>query len=516
MSNKQPKEESRAFVIEQDDGLDLLDNFGLRRLREKERNQRTLVEKFYTKVEDDESVNISDLPTSNQIEETARGEYIKKPYSQSTLSSYIGISPRLKSCLRAMVDNTVGLGTEIMPTGSPDVKRSDLTKEEEATFVEQKKSLLNWLNRICGNGVDFQGVCEEVTRNYIGLGEAFIEVIPDASGKTYQIKSANPEIIFVGINKDRYIAVSGGNKVYFRKFWEEDPQPRRADDFTTGSVSLQEQATKLIHFKKGNFESTTYGVPGWLPSIPAILGARAAEERNKNFFDNDAVPRMAVLISGGTLTDDTIEATRSFFKKGHRGVENSNRVLILEVTGLNPNQMSYKPPTVELKPLTLGKTEDASFLNYIEACNEQIRESFGFGNLFLGTMKDVNRAAAFTMRETSVNLIFKPTGREISRKLNQTLLYAWMEEENLDEESCLVEIGFKYPNTLTQRDLAGIYKDYATSGGLSPNDLRENLGLDRVDADWANIPAIFTLGSIQSSGDDVEPIVDYTEGLDEN
>jgi capsid portal protein len=95
----------------------------------------------------------------------------------------------------------------------------------------------------------------------------------------------------------RYAQISPGTleRVYFKEFG--DP---RIIDPKTGEVApdlpFEEQATE-IYMDAQYIPGHLYGVPKWIGILPAILGSREAEEVNLNFFRENAIPAMAVLVS---------------------------------------------------------------------------------------------------------------------------------------------------------------------------------------------------------------------------
>lgn len=484
----------------------------LKTLEEKEKSKLTKEEKEIIKRIKKELTNGEDnIPASQTIAEVASGKYFRKPYEQEKLIDYCELSPKLKTSIIAKSTCSVGLGVKYQPFGSPDITINDYDAETRKKYEEQKFSLRKYVKRITKKGDDFDTTTFELALYTGATGESYLELVKDNMGKTLYIKPAVSKYIFVGKDKDRYIQIYRGKTVYFRPFWEDNPVPRSANSFepaeNVGGISIKDQATTLIHFKIPNFVSSIYGVPEWTPGIPDLLGNRAASERNYNLMQNDAVPRLVVLISGGTLTDDSVKTTKSFFKK-HKGIENTGRVLILEVTGLNAGDVDQKTPSIQLVPLTIGQTDDASFLKYSAATEQTVRELLRISNLFLGTAEDINRAAAFTMREMTVNLIFEPYGKIFSNKLNSTLLYDWMAEDGLNDETCLVEFGFVLPNTISQKDMSVIKSDYAGKGGLTPNDLREDIGLQRIEEPWADLPQSLLIVLLQ-----MEILTEEDEGI---
>lgn len=510
---------SKAYTLKTKSEPDpFITEFGV----DRKRNKYDLDEKVYAKFKEAEaarekgldvrdgettsygSLSLGNLSLPHQAWESSGGEYIRKPYDEEKLVDIIEISGRLKTCVEAVVTSSVGLGLDIKPYGHPNINKADLTEEEEEIFKQQRLDLINWSEGKVQGDEDFSTICEILQRKRLGMGNCYLEVIQDPTddSKILEIRIADPRSMWVGAKKDRYVQIKDGKRTYFRPFNESNPVERRASDFKPAEegeiIPVNDRATKIIHFKNFNLVSDTYGVPDWTPVIPDILGDRAASERNKAFFDNDATPRMAVTVSGGALTEETIETMQDYFTMG-KGFANAHRILILECSSVNVNSPDWKPPKIDIKPLTVGQTDDASFMGYSKAVNEKVRETFRIASIFLGNSEDINRAAAFTMREMTVNLTFIPEGHKLARLLNKTLLNAWMLERGLDSSSCKVQYGFKIPSTMSQKDKAAMYRELAAAGALSPNDIRTELGLDTWDAGFASVPTALAIVMMQMS-----------------
>lgn len=208
-------------------------------------------------------------------------------------------------------------------------------------------------------------------------------------------------------------------------------------------------------------------------------------------------PRLAVLVMGGALDDVTVETMKKFFKQG-KGKENYGRVLVVQASARNANNPDVKPPVIKMEPLTVGKTDDQSFGQYLQDSREEVREAFRISSIFFGTSDDVNRAAAFTMREMTISQVFAPESNALSYFLNDTLVRRWAVSKGYltldkagkvkDNSKLEVQIGFKLPETMSDKDKSEMFTSYAAAGGLSCNDIRDILNLPRIDKDWANIP----------------------------
>jgi len=109
----------------------------------------------------------------------------------------------------------------------------------------------------------------------------------------------------------RFVQYQNGRYVYFKSFGD----PRTISKLT-GAVypdvrsllrdrSDDAPATELLHFAIHSSRSP-YGVPRWIGNMLSVLGSRQMEEVNYMYFSNKSVPPLALLVSGGKLSDNTV------------------------------------------------------------------------------------------------------------------------------------------------------------------------------------------------------------------
>jgi hypothetical protein len=247
------------------------------------------------------------------------------------------------------------------------------------------------------------------------------------------------------------------------------------------------RATEVLHFLVYDPGSSYYGAPRYVPAATAIAGNRQAAIRNVNFFENDAVPRMALLVSGGKINAESMQQIEDFVRAKGRGVENSHRVMIVQVEPMKVGFQSQNKVMVELKPLTVGVTEDASFSQYREANDEEVREIFGLGQIFFKA-EGANRANAQVSREITNEQELEPDRLSKEYLINQTivedilfqLMGATGEEtqEQMEEFHKNIHVRFRFARlSLTDPlDEARMNQMYASLGAITPNELRESLG----------------------------------------
>jgi PBSX family phage portal protein len=192
----------------------------------------------------------------------------------------------------------------------------------------------------------------------------------------------------------RFVQQVGSRLVYFKEFGD----PRVIDPQTgleNTTLPLDAQATEIFHFSLYS-PGSPYGIPRWIGNLPAIMGTRESELTNLQFFKDNAIPAMAILVSGGALTNDTINNIENHFTTS-KGRGSMNRVMVLEAEG-DPVAATVEgqvpPPRLDIKPLTSQRQTDGLFKDYEEANEKKIRASFRLPPLFVGRSDDYTHATA--------------------------------------------------------------------------------------------------------------------------
>jgi len=447
----------------------------------------------------------SDVTIETQADYLAAGEYVDKPYDQEALTELIEGNQRLKSSVGVAARNSVGLGQSFRPTKGRKV--ADYSEDEQKEYYEQGRKLLEWYNSRVEQGKKFYQIAYEVDFSKFGLGEGIFEIVDNRKGEISKITTINPTYIYEGKNLDRYIWIKNGKKKYFKRF--DDKTKRSYEDFSN-NAPLKSRATRLLKYKEYNLISDVYGVSNWTGAIPQILGARYAAETNVHFFNNRAEPRFIITIAGGAVDDNTIGNLKKYFQTKGKGRENVGRAMLLCVSSKNQLSPNSKPPTIKIEPITVGLSEDASFMKYQAACEETIREAFNISSIFYGsTGGGVNRATSYTSRDLCTTTVFIPEGEIMTNLCNDTFTKEWAVQEGyivndedgeVKEDNLLAEIFFTKLSTMSQKDEKELSIMEVTAGALTINDYRsEVLGLSKIDKFWADMPRGIAISILQFS-----------------
>ncbi|MHC4433113.1 MAG: phage portal protein, partial [Planctomycetota bacterium] len=396
----------------------------------------------------------------------------------------------------------------------------DRQREREKKEIEWQADILRELfnnpnDRMPLTEVFFLAKVDEET-----TGNGYIEVVRNNVGRIVELHHVPATTIrrrmMVGMSRSKgsvdlgagpgmkarevygFIQIRGNQKRYFKEFGD-----RRAMNAQTGQWHIDKEpmpwsvrATEIVHFRNYDPTSQYYGAPRYVPSATAIAGNRQAAIRNVAFFENDAVPRMALMVSGGRLTQESMQQIEDFVRGKQRGADQAHRVMIVQVEPTRVGFQQNNKTMIDLKPLTVGVTEDASFQTYRNANDEEVREIFGLAPVFFST-ENVNKASAAVSREITNEQEFEPDRLAKEYTINQTIVtdlmchemrerhgieepeddYEEREQRRKMRKRILVQFRFARMTLTDPLDTARMDHVYASLGAMTPNELRERIDL---------------------------------------
>ena len=300
----------------------------------------------------------------------------------------------------------------------------------------------------------------------------------------------------------RFVQIQGTEHVYFKAF--DDP---RVVSKRTGSVFASAEelrashaadgpATELLHFAIHSPRSP-YGVPRWVGALLAVLGSRQMEEVNYLYFENKSVPPLALLISGGRLSESSVPRIERFIEENLKGRANFHKILILEAEGGQGENRAK----IELRPLTEAQQQDALFQVYDERNIDKVGGAFRLPRLLRGEIKDFNRATAESALRFAEDQVFQPERDEFDYLINRKVL---------------ADMGIRFwrfrsqtPVTRDPERMTAMVEKLVRVGVLTPEEGRFLAGdifnreFRKIGDDWTKRPITLTLAGIQTGVEDL-------------
>jgi len=303
----------------------------------------------------------------------------------------------------------------------------------------------------------------------------------------------------------RYVQVQGTERIYFKSF--RDPRVisrRTGQPFDDVAALLKTDptdgpATEIVHFAIHSPRSP-YGVPRWVGTLLSVLGSRQMEEVNFLYFENKSVPPLALLVSGGKLSDASVPRIERFIEENLKGKNNFHKILILEAEGGGSGGDATRAK-IELHPLTDAQQQDALFQVYDERNIDKVGSAFRLPKMLRGESKDFNRATAESALRFAEDQVFQPERDEFDFLMNRQLL---------------ADMGIRFwrfrsqtPVTRDPERMTQMVEKLVRVGVLTPEEGRILAGdifnreFRKIGDDWTKRPITLTLAGIQTSRSNV-------------
>ena len=363
------------------------------------------------------------------------------PYSFQNLYLIHEESDVLQACVEAMQKNVDGFGYQMVFLGD------DMTEKDNPQSKQQFVRSLNFFDRV--NEIESLSTIRQNMRQDLEvLGNGAFEVVRNRLGQVqmmYHIPFkylrmsmawGQPVTKIYHIPRDGKI-IALPVKRFFRRFaqvrqdgrrlrwFKEFGDPRILDTLTgqywrKGDPPVRYPASEVFHFKLP-FGGLAYGMPRWVGAILQIMGRRLAEFVNYDLFENQGIPPLAVLVSGGVLTDESVETLKEMLQ-GMRGITHFNRVVLLEAlvegTGLEDRGVAK----LELKELSSYRKEDQMFTKYLDTTEKGARHRFRLPPLYVGAAETFTHATAKAAQTVAEEQVFVPERVLFDEKMNNQLL----------------------------------------------------------------------------------------------
>lgn len=389
------------------------------------------------------------------------------PYDPEVLSSLLEHSNALRPNVDAYKTNIDGFGFRLEPVINPDDPKADdlvadalyldrlhdaelsgaLTcaypsdedvaakKKEIVSLARLERAKIEAFIEHCAGDIAFKELRRRMREDLEVTGNSYWEVVRNGAGQvagfhlvpSYSMRLAPIEHVLHEVKQKRkvtpfrydtatikkrfrrYIQIVLDRIVFFKEFGDTRVISKRTGRVWANEEELRTNgqhdgpATEIIHFRVWSPRSP-YGVPRWIGNLLAVLGSRASEEVNYLYFDNKAVPPMALLVSGGKLAPAAAKKIESYIADNLRGKENFHRIMVVEAepAGSGPKQAQVETGRVrlDLVPLRDAQQQDAMFQEYDQNNQDKIGQSFRVPRLLRGDTRDFNRACYSADTET--------------------------------------------------------------------------------------------------------------------
>jgi PBSX family phage portal protein len=258
-----------------------------------------------------------------------------------------------------------------------------------------------------------------------------------------------------------------------------------ADTGDTGSSirEIGEPANELLVMRDYSALAPHYGVPDIIPAMQTLFGDIAARKYNAKFFENDGVPRFAVVVEGGELSERAWTELEEKFKD-LRLDENSHRgVLIEAAAGVKDSFEDKYDVNIRIEPLTVGVEEDASFIDYRKENEHDIMKAHDVPPVVANRTESINYANAESQRRQFANETIRPKQQKLAARLHRII-----HQTMLDVDGWTIEFELHgAENEERQANIALTRIKAGVQAGMTVDEAREELGLEPLGAPEGNL-----------------------------
>lgn len=426
---------------------------------------------------------------TKQIEDEFSGLYatdiVEPPYNPLLWAALMEKNTRLGKLVRTYAKNTVGKGYKLIPK----IPYTKDTSKKEKDEIEEQISILERIFSKPNKKMPFSTLQTLAKIDEESTGNGYVEVARNKLRKIRGLFHIPSHTIRVRRGGLGFIQIRDGNKVFFKPVGADfDINVKTGEKVALGALPPEKTANELIHYLIYSPRSSYYGVPRYTGAALSIAGNQLSGRRNLAFFKNDATPRLIISVANGKLTGDSLTEIKNFVESIGKGPENAGRVMVIQakpkMVGPDSTQSNVK---IDVTPLTVGQTDDASFLKYRKANDEELREAFGINDVFLGG-SGINRATSYVGRNITNEQEFLPDIEEKEYYINMNLVETILVEEGIKSEDIKVKFEFIKPKSTDELQEAEIFVRYLQGGGVTPNDIRHKMGLPEFKEPWADEP----------------------------
>jgi PBSX family phage portal protein len=452
------------------------------------------------------------IDTSQSDLVTSLDKTLPPPVNAYALQRLVQESAILRQCIRAMEVNIEAFGYDLQYVGPPkDPKNPDESGDKDPDAIAEKKRILNFF-KSCNPHMSFTALRRRLRQDFESVGNAYVEVIETVKGDVAWLEHLPPqnilltapdpeeqdiEIVFIGeegeiIKKEakqkfrRYRQRVQTKTVWFKEFGDPRDINWMTGELVEGGLLDEKlRGTAIIHF--ANYVSgQPYGMPEWIGSTPEVIGTRQASLANLSFFSKNCIPAMALLITGGGLTEVALDRIKTGFEEGGAGIEKLHRVLVLEAVADTQQLGDKQTVTMKLQSLVNDRMTDQQFGKYIDTNEKRIRSTWRLAPIAIGLSEDLNFASANAARVTAEEQVFVPARREEDEVWNTTIMRRL--------KARFWELSSNGPEISDMKDTVVAISAFRDAWALSPNNARElarellGIEIKDIDEEWGDWP----------------------------
>lgn len=341
---------------------------------------------------------------------------IEPPHDLYLLSTLTEYSTILNPCVDAMTVNISGLGYRIVPRDEkesidvPNEIKNDIAKLKTFYETAYLEGTYTQLRKLLRKDLEFTG--NSYTEILPARGDHMIPVgmnhiqswkmrvcVADTEYTTYELprviknESGIWEIKWIQNRKQfrRFAHITQySNHVTYFKEWG-DPRvissktgDPLAESWESATPEQRAEAANPVIHQKIYCPRSPYGLPRYIGNILTMNGCRAAEEVNYITLKCNNMPAMMLLVTNAAITNASVDRIREFIEHRIQGDKNYSTILVVEAEPISEGMKDPGTMKMDLNPLTEHQHTDSMFTQYMEGCEERVRQAYRLPPILIG------------------------------------------------------------------------------------------------------------------------------------
>lgn len=328
-------------------------------------------------------------------------------------------------------------------------------------FVSKDDQLLAMLRKV---DQEFLG------RNKVLLGNAFFEVIEDGTGKVVDLLPILSHTIEVMEDGDGYRQQIGTDVVYFNAFTPKDERPERTLIYTESKAGAKElkntgkgcgynpNLNQVYHFKNTSLATRYYGASYFESVADQLILIEYIDKYYIKGFEKGMIKAKMLYPTNEkkVFTADDKKQIKAFFETKTKGIDKAFSTAILDT---------------EIGQMDLEHDIDAkAFIEYRTQLLQSVAIALNVPYDML-LSDNSNRASSQVSMESFNSFTIAPAQ---TQNLNDfKILFA--EGYNVDD------LEYEWIDTTDEKEQMEVLAGYKKAGIMTANEVREKLGLGRID-----------------------------------
>ena len=414
-----------------------------------------------------------------KYKEQIRGGAIQPPFYPPQMARLLEVNPTHAKCCFSKSRNVAGYGIDIVP--HPDVENPDENQRETAEKFWYSEDSTWQVGPVDSERSTPADVLEMAWTDFEAIGWLSIEMLTQTDGTPSGLAWVPAMTIRRRRDQPGYVQLRRARLQYFGNAGDRYADSPQFVDSKTGEVaaSVPNPANELIFKRNHSPLYTHYGAPDIVPAIPTVQGDDAAREFNIDFFENNAVPRMAVIVEGGELTEG---ARKDIHDLLHGMKEEDHRTIVLEAEKLleDTGQVQLDDNADDLKirvePLTVGINEDASFQDFRDRNEHEILKTHDVPPIEAGQIKSgAFSTDAEAQRKGYIETVIQPKQEQFAQLLYETV------HDALGVTDYTIEFKTRGVDSRLTDARVAQKRIAASRGAMTVDEARGELGLDPLE-----------------------------------